>query len=77
VADLDLDRRCQLLAEIRRTGGAWTTGMAWTFYRNQRLAPCRTTARLDLAYWTRRGLLTQRGRDDARTFTLNHTNGSA
>lgn len=63
-------RRRALLHEIRRTGGAWTSGMAWAFYRNQQLAPCRNTARLDLAYLARSGLLVQRGRDDARTYTL-------
>ena len=75
MADHEQTRRRALLAEIRRTGGAWTSGMAWQFYRNQQLAPCRSTARLDLAYWTRRGHLVRRGRDDARTYTLTPTEG--
>lgn len=73
----DRTRRRQALAEIRRTGGFWTSGRAWAFYRNQQLAPCRTTARLDLAYWARRGHLVQRGRDDARTYTLAPQKGGA
>lgn len=65
-------RRRQLLAEIRRTGGEYTTGMAHRFYRATGWGPCRTTARKDLHYWTRRGVLVERGPADARTYTVSH-----
>lgn len=47
-------RRRQLLAEIRRVGGRYTTGQAHAFYRATGWGPCRTTARKDLQWWARR-----------------------
>lgn len=64
-------RRRALLAEIRRIGGHITAGQAHAFYRATGWGPCRTTARKDLQYYARRGVLTQRGPDNARAYTLN------
>ena len=75
MADVERTRRRALLAEIRRVGGHITTGEAHRFYRATGHSPCRTTARHDLAYWARRGVLTQRGPDERRAYTLNHTKG--
>lgn len=65
-------RRRALLAEIRRTGGAYTTGQAHRFYRATGWGPCRTTARKDLQALARRGVLVERGPADARTYTVSH-----
>lgn len=70
-------RRRRLLAEIRRTGGQMTTGQAHAFYRATGWGPCRTTARKDLQAMARRGVLVERGPDNGRTYTLNHTPGDA
>lgn len=67
----DRARRRQLLAEISRVGGRITAGEAHAFYRATGHSPCRTTARKDLQYYARRGVLAQRGPDNARTYTLN------
>lgn len=64
-------RRRALLAEIRRIGGQITAGQAHAFYRATGWGPCRTTARKDLQYYARRGVLTPRGPDNARAYTLN------
>mgnify|MGYP001588308326 FL=1 len=63
-------RRRQLLAEIRRIGGRITTSQAHAFYRATGHGPCRSTARSDLKYYTRRGVLTQRGPDNSRLYAL-------
>jgi hypothetical protein len=76
VADVERTRRRALLKEIRRIGGRITTGQAHAFYQATGHSPCRTTARKDLAYWARRGVLTQRGPDEKRAFTINHTGGN-
>lgn len=68
---VDRDRRRALLAEIRRIGGRITAGQAHAFYRATGWGPCRSTARADLKYYTRRGVLTQRGPDNARAYTIN------
>lgn len=67
----DRDRRRALLAEIRRIGGRITSGQAHAFYRATGHSPCRSTARADLKYYTRRGVLAARGPDNGRTYTIN------
>lgn len=69
--DEDRTRRRALLAEIRRIGGRITSGEAHRFYRATGHRPCRSTARADLKYYTRRGVLAARGPNNARTYTLN------
>lgn len=76
VADTERTRRRELLKEIRRTGGRITTGQAHRFYQATGHGPCRITARKDLAYWARRGVLTARGPDNRRAFTINYTKGA-
>lgn len=66
----DRDRRRALLAEIRRIGGRITAGEAHAFYRATGHSPCRSTARADLKYYARRGVLVQRGPDNGRMYTL-------
>ncbi|WP_200309096.1 hypothetical protein [Streptomyces adelaidensis] len=66
----DRDRRRALLAEIRRIGGRITSGQAHAFYRATGWGPCRSTARKDLQWWTRRGVLVQRGSTDNRAYTV-------
>lgn len=70
MADQQRRRRRRLLAEIRRTGGRITTGQAHAFYQATGHGPCRITARKDIQYWTRRGVLVQRGPDNGRLYTL-------
>ncbi len=67
---VDRDRRRALLAEIRRIGGRITAGQAHAFYRATGHSPCRSTARADLKYYTRRGVLTACGPDNGRAYTL-------
>lgn len=67
----DRSRRRALLDEIRRIGGHITAGEAHAFYRATGWGPCRSTARKDLQYYARRGVLAARGPDNARTYTLN------
>lgn len=66
----DRDRRRALLAEIRRVGGRITAGQAHAFYRATGHSPCRSTARADLKYYTRRGVLAACGPDNGRAYTL-------
>lgn len=66
----DRDRRRALLAEIRRIGGRITSGQAHAFYRATGWGPCRSTARADLKYYVRRGVLTCCGSDNTRAFAL-------
>lgn len=61
-------RRRRLLDEIRRVGGRYTTGDAHRFYRATGWGPCRTTARKDLQWWARRGVLIECGPANARTY---------
>lgn len=70
MADLERARRRELLAEARRIGGRITTGQAHRFYRATGYGPCRTTARGDLKYYVRRGVLVKRGPADDREFAL-------
>jgi hypothetical protein len=63
-------RRLSLLAEIRRIGGEITSGQAHRFYRATGWGPCRATARGDLQYYARRGVLVQRGPDNGRLYEL-------
>ena len=48
-----------------------TTGQAHAFYRATGWGPCRTTARKDLQYYARRGVLVERGPAEDRSYTLN------
>lgn len=66
----DRPRRRSLLAEIRRVGGRITTGEAHRFYQATGHGPCRTTARKDLQYYARQGVLIERGPDNGRLYTL-------
>ncbi|GAA3851841.1 hypothetical protein GCM10023084_02570 [Streptomyces lacrimifluminis] len=76
MADVERARRRALLKEIRRTGGRITTGQAHAFYQATGHGPFRNTARKDLAYWARRGVLIARGPDEKRAFTINYTKGA-
>jgi hypothetical protein len=64
----DRTRRRALLAEIRRIGGRITAGEAHRFYRATGWGPCRTTARADLKYYTRRGVLVACGPANDRAY---------
>jgi hypothetical protein len=64
----DRDRRRALLAEIRRIGGRITTSQAHAFYRATGHGPCRSTARADLKYYTRRGVLVVCGPANDRAY---------
>ena len=68
MADQITTRRRRLLAEIRRTGGRYTTGQAHAFYQATGWGPCRTTARKDLQWWTRRGVLVECGPVNNRSY---------
>lgn len=68
MSDQVTTRRRQLLAEIRRVGGRYTTGQAHRFYRATGHGPCRTTARKDLQWWTRRGVLVEYGPVNDRAY---------
>lgn len=70
MSDLLLARRRALLAEIRRVGGRYTTGDAHAFYRATGHGPCRTTARKDLQWWARRGVLVATGTDNSRGYWI-------
>ncbi|WP_200309136.1 hypothetical protein [Streptomyces adelaidensis] len=70
MADRIRTRRRQLLAEIRREGGRYTTGQAHAFYRATGWGPCRTTARKDLQWWARHGVLVERGPANGRAYSL-------
>jgi hypothetical protein len=77
VTDQTRIRRRELLAEIRRTGGTTTTGQAHAFYRATGWGPCRTTARKDLQYYARQGVLVERGPDNGRIYSLNYAKGGS
>jgi hypothetical protein len=66
-------RRRRLLAEIRTLGGEWPTGRAHRLYRALGYGPNRRTAKTDLRYWARRGLLIETGPANGRSYRLNHT----
>ena len=67
----ELQRRRRLLAAIRTEGGSWPTGRAHRLYQTLGYGPNRRTAKLDLRYWARRGLLTETGPDNGREYRLN------
>lgn len=71
MSDLERARQRQLLDEVRRLGGRISTGQAHAFYQTAGWGSCRTTARRDLRYYARRGVLTERGGADNRFYTLN------
>lgn len=71
----DRDRRRALLAEIRRIGGRITAGQAHAFYRATGHSPCRSTARADLKYYARRGVLAACGPDNGRLYALTPQKG--
>ncbi|MDX2763370.1 hypothetical protein PV729_45550 [Streptomyces europaeiscabiei] len=73
----DRDRRLSLLAEILRIGGRITTGQAHAFYQATGWGPCRSTARADLKYYVRRGVLAAHGPDNGRLYALAPTRGGA
>ncbi|HEY6115213.1 MAG TPA: hypothetical protein VI172_04570 [Candidatus Dormibacteraeota bacterium] len=62
-------RRRNLLDAIRAEGGMWRTGDVVRLYRANGWGCCRSTARGDLQYLTRRGLLAEHGPEDARWYT--------
>ncbi len=65
-------RRRRLLAEIRTRGGSWPTGRAHRLYQTLGYSPNRRTAKLDLRYWARRGVLIETGPANERAYRLNH-----
>ena len=68
-------RRRSLLTAIRAEGGDWPTGRAHRLYKALG-CPNRRTAKLDLRYWARRGLLIEEGPANGRTYRLNHQRGA-
>ncbi len=68
-------RQRRLLDEIRATNREWTTGLAHGLYQATGWAPGRATAKKDLQVLARRGVLTESGPDNGRTYTLNHAKG--
>ncbi|MFF5451827.1 hypothetical protein ACFY40_11380 [Streptomyces sp. NPDC012950] len=72
------DRRAILRRTARDYKGPLTTGMVVQLYKAHGLnVPSRKTARDDLAYLARQGLLVERGPENGRHYTLNHWNGAA
>ncbi|MGY0067681.1 hypothetical protein ACWZEH_12815 [Streptomyces sp. QTS137] len=65
-------RLAQLLDTIRTWGGRSATGRVQDLRRLTGQAPCRTTARRDLAELARRGHLIQHGPVDGRFYTLKY-----
>ncbi|NUS83620.1 MAG: hypothetical protein HOY75_12965 [Streptomyces sp.] len=63
-------RLADLLDIIRRQGGKWTSRRVQDWRRLTGVAPCRTTARRDLAGLTVRGHLQQHGPDNGRYYVL-------
>lgn len=63
-------RRSQLLAEIRKHGGRWTTGRAQAFNRREQLGTYRKTARDDLNYLAEHGYLVRITPDGADRYFL-------
>jgi hypothetical protein len=63
------DRRCHLLAEIRRRSGAWRTGDVVRLYRANGWGCCRSTARGDLQFLARHGFLAEHGPENDRWYT--------
>ena len=65
-------RRRLLLKAIRTQGGSWPTGRAHRLYQAHGYGPNRRTAKLDLRYWERRGVLVETGPANGRGYRLNH-----
>lgn len=63
------DRRRNLLDTIQAQGAVWRTGDVVRLYRANGWGCCRSTARGDLQYLTRRGLLTEHGPTEDRWYT--------
>ncbi|MEV6180140.1 hypothetical protein [Streptomyces sp. NPDC052015] len=68
-------RRCRLLAEMRRDVREWRTGDVVRLYRANGWGCCRSTARHDLAFLARDGYLTEHGTKDDRRYTVTTTGG--
>jgi hypothetical protein len=62
-------RRRNLLDTIRDEGGVWRTGDVVRVYRANGWGCCRSTARHDLAFLARHGLLVEHGADNDRRYT--------
>jgi len=62
-------RRRHLLDTIRQQGGVWRTSTVVDLYRDNAWGCCRPTARNDLAYLARHGLLDGHGPDNDRRYT--------
>ena len=63
-------RRHNLLTAIQAEGGVWKTGDVMRLYRANGWGCCRTTARGDLQYLARHGLLREHGLADTRWYDL-------
>jgi hypothetical protein len=62
-------RRRNLLDTIRAQGGVWRTGDVVRVYRANGWGCCRSTARHDLAFLARHGLLVEHGPENDRRYT--------
>jgi len=62
-------RRRNLLDTIREHGGVWRTGDVVRVYRANGWGCCRSTARHDLAFLARQGLLVEHGPENDRRYT--------
>lgn len=63
-------RRRNLLAVVEAEGGVWKTGDVVRLYRDTGWGCCRTTARGDLQYLARWGLLREHGPSEDRWYDL-------
>lgn len=63
-------RRRNLLAAITEHGGTWKTGDVVRLYRHTGWGCCRSTARGDLQFLARHGLLIEHGAYNDRWYTL-------
>ncbi|NUQ95336.1 MAG: hypothetical protein HOY79_01800 [Streptomyces sp.] len=64
-------RRARLLDDIRQRPREVRTGEVMRLYRANGWGPSRATARHDLQYFARRGVLIEHGPEDDRHYTLN------
>jgi Fe2+ or Zn2+ uptake regulation protein len=62
-------RRRNLLDTITARGGVWKAGDVMRLYRANGWGCCRSTARHDLQFLARQGLLVEHGADNDRRYT--------
>ncbi|WP_225825666.1 hypothetical protein [Streptomyces naphthomycinicus] len=65
------ERRKRLIRTMRRQPGQYRTGEVMRLYRENGWGPSRATARADLQYLARQGVLAEHGFSNCRFYTLN------